>query len=85
MVDKIKGVDVLDTVVVDKVLLTGTQAETVVGRPYIKDVKVVMEVEEQTRDAKITIFKKKKRKGYQKKRGYRREITVLRIKDIIEE
>jgi large subunit ribosomal protein L21 len=39
-------------------------------------------VEEQTRDAKVIIFKKKRRKGYKRKNTFRRQVTALRIGDI---
>ena len=37
---------------------------------------------EQSRDKKIVIFKKKRRKGYQRKMGHRQDMTVLRIDSI---
>ena len=35
--------------------------------------------EQQTKDKKVLVFKKKKRKGYRRKNGFRRHITVLRV------
>ena len=35
--------------------------------------------EQQTRDKKVIVFKKKKRKGYRRKNGFRRHISVLRV------
>ena len=43
---------------------------------------VKCQVEEQTKDAKIIIFKKKRRKGYKRKTGFRREVTILRVLEI---
>ena len=65
------------------VLLIGTKDQTIVGRPLIPNAKVIATVEEQTRDKKLIVFKKKKRKGYKKKQGHRSYITVLRINDIV--
>ena len=39
-------------------------------------------VEEQARDAKVVVFKKKRRKGYKRWQGHRRQITVLRIAEV---
>ena len=60
-------------------LLVGTAKATVVGRPVVPDARVVCSVEEQTKDAKVVIFKKRRRKGYQRKKGFRRYVTVLEI------
>jgi large subunit ribosomal protein L21 len=38
---------------------------------------------EQTRDKKIIVFKKKRRKNYRRKNGHRQDITVLQITDIL--
>ncbi len=67
----------------DQVLLLGSPNETVVGRPHVTGAKVQARVEEQTLDAKIDIFKKKRRKNYRRWNGYRRQVTVLRITDVI--
>lgn len=64
-----------------QVLLVGSRTRTVVGRPSVA-AQVMTTVEEQTRSAKVIVFKKKRRKGYKKKMHYRREITLLRIGDI---
>jgi large subunit ribosomal protein L21 len=36
----------------------------------------------QTRGPKITIFKKKRRQNYRRKKGHRQDLTVLQITDI---
>lgn len=38
---------------------------------------------EQKRDKKIVVFKKKRRKGYKRKMGFRKEITILQIVDLL--
>ena len=37
---------------------------------------------EHSRDTKVTIVKKKRRKGYQRKRGHRQNLTLLQIQSI---
>jgi large subunit ribosomal protein L21 len=46
-------------------------------------VQVVADIEEQTKDPKIIVLKKKRRKGYRRKNGHRREVTVLRVRDVV--
>jgi large subunit ribosomal protein L21 len=65
------------------VLLLGSQEKTSVGLPYVNGGEVDVMVEENTRDKKAIIFnKKKRRKNYRRKNGFKREVTFLRILDI---
>lgn len=66
----------------EDVLLVGSSHLTLVGMPRVLGSKVVVMVEEITKDAKVIIFKKRRRKTYRRKTGFRREITMLRVLDI---
>lgn len=78
----IHGYDIGEMMELTDVLLVGTQNETLVGRPLVAGATVVLEVEEHTKDAKVVIFKKKRRKNYKRKTGFRRDCTILRVKEI---
>lgn len=65
------------------VLLLKTDQDTIIGTPKVKDAKVTAEVLEHWKDKKVIVFKKKRRKGYQKKQGHRQNYTQIKIKDII--
>jgi large subunit ribosomal protein L21 len=56
--------------------------EAKVGAPLVEGARVSAEVVEQTRGPKIIVFKKKRRKNYQRKKGHRQDLTVLRIREI---
>ena len=71
------------TIEFEDILLIGTKTQTIIGRPVVPRAKVIATVEEQTRDKKIIVFKKKKRKGYKRKHGHRSYITSMRILDIV--
>ena len=43
---------------------------------------VSAKVLEHSRDKKVTVIKKKRRKGYQRKRGHRQDLTLLKIQSI---
>lgn len=62
------------------VLLVGTVHETVIGRPLIPNAEVSFHVEEQTKDEKVIVFKK--RDNYRRRKGFRRDVTLLRCVDI---
>ena len=66
-----------------RVLLVGEAEATVIGSPLIEDACVTATVEEQGYAKKVIVFKKKRRKGYRRWRGYRARLTMLRIKDIL--
>jgi large subunit ribosomal protein L21 len=48
----------------------------------LKGAKVMAKIIEQARNEKVTIFKKKRRQNYRRKRGHRQEQTVIQITDI---
>jgi len=66
----------------DEVLMVGEGDKTKVGSPLVKGAKVTAEILGQDRGPKITVFKKKRRQNYRRKKGHRQDITVLRITDI---
>ncbi|KAG6393128.1 hypothetical protein SASPL_147361 [Salvia splendens] len=68
--------------VLNKVLMLGSQAQTIIGRPVLPEAAVHAVVEEHALDAKVIIFKKKRRKNYRRTKGHRQELTKLRITDI---
>jgi large subunit ribosomal protein L21 len=64
------------------ILLVGSSHLTLVGMPHVTGAEVDVMVEEITQDAKVIIFKKRRRKHSQRKNGYRRDLTLLRVLDI---
>jgi large subunit ribosomal protein L21 len=78
----LEGYDINQQIVFDAVLLVGSKQFTLVGRPFVKSAKVYATVEEQTETDKMVIFKKKRRKTYQKTMHFRHMITVLRVNKI---
>ncbi len=53
-----------------------------IGMPVVKNIKVEATVVEHGRYKKVIVFKKKRRKGYQKKNGHRQHFTLLHIEKI---
>jgi large subunit ribosomal protein L21 len=83
MMEKISELEVGDTFFFDNVLLVASDEYTSVGRPFVKTAKVLATVEEHSLTDKVIVFKKKRRKGYQKNQGHRQQITVVRIMKIL--
>lgn len=77
--EKISGLDINDTIRLNRVLLLGSKTETVIGRPYVQDASVTAAVEEQFLDGKVIVFKKRRRKNSRRTNGHRQPLTSLRI------
>ena len=80
-IGKIAG-DVGTIVQLGEVLLVGGE-QPVLGVPTVAGASVAAEVLQHKRGPKIISFKKRRRKNSRRKRGYRDEITVLRITEIL--
>jgi large subunit ribosomal protein L21 len=70
------------TVKFDKVLLLGAEKEVSVGNPLVAGAAVEATVLGHVKDAKVIVFKKKKRKGYRLKRGHRQAYSQVQITKI---
>tara|TARA_Y100001978_G_C23524477_1_gene351890 strand:+ start:185 stop:718 length:534 start_codon:yes stop_codon:yes gene_type:complete len=66
----------------DKVLLMDKGGDVTVGAPAISGLAVHATVERHIKGDKVLVFKKKRRKGYQKLNGFRPYLTEIRITDI---
>jgi large subunit ribosomal protein L21 len=80
-IGKIAG-DVGTIVQLGEVLLVGGESP-VLGMPTVAGASVAAEVLQHKRGPKVISFKKRRRKNSRRKRGYRDEITVLRITEIL--
>jgi large subunit ribosomal protein L21 len=70
------------SVTLDDVLLVGGEGEPRIGTPRLENATVVGTVVEQGRDAKIRVFKFKRRKHYRRTRGHRQAFTAVRIERV---
>ena len=80
-VGKIAG-DVGTIIQLGEVLVVGGDTP-VLGLPTVAGATVAAEVLDHKRGPKVIAFKKRRRKNSRRKRGYRDEITVLRITEIL--
>lgn len=67
----------------DRVLLLDNNGAISVGAPAISGAQVAAKVERHLKGDKVIIFKKKRRKGYRKKNGFRASLTEIRIESIV--
>jgi len=80
-IGKIAG-DVGTIVQLNEVLVVGGDTP-VLGAPLVAGATVAAEVLQHKRGPKVISFKKRRRKNSRRKRGYRDELTVLRVTEIL--
>jgi large subunit ribosomal protein L21 len=68
-----------ETITFDEVLASGDGDSLRVGAPLVDGAKVTAKVLGQIRDDKVTAFKFKRRKGFHKTKGHRRQVTRVEI------
>ena len=63
-------------------LVEDDKGNITLGKPLVKDISVSAKIIEHSREKKIIVFKKKRRKGYQKKNGHRQGFSMIEITGI---
>ena len=66
----------------DKVLLLDNNGTVTVGAPTVSGAQVSATILSHLKDKKVIVFKKKRRKGYQKQNGHRQYLTQVQIDGI---
>lgn len=64
------------------VMLIDNKGKISVGQPFVEGAKVTAKVLSHLKGDKVTVFKKKRRKGYQKSSGHRQQLTKIQIENI---
>jgi len=71
-----------DKITLEKVLLLKDKESITIGKPYIKDAKIELEVISHKRDKKILVYKMRPKKKTRRKMGHRQELTRVMVKSI---
>ena len=66
----------------NKVLLVDAEDKTTIGTPHIEDATISVKILKHLKGDKVQVFKKKRRKGYQKLNGHRQYFSQILIEDI---
>jgi large subunit ribosomal protein L21 len=72
-----------DTVAFGNVLLLTDGDKTTLDAKALSEITVAAEIVEQARGEKVIAFKKRRRQNSKRKRGFRAELTIVRITDIL--
>ena len=86
-VDKYYDIDRLnakekDKIIIDKILLIKDKDNISIGKPYIKNAKIELEVVSHKRDKKIIVYKMRPKKKTRRKMGHRQELTRVMVRSI---
>jgi len=65
-----------------KVLLLDEDGKVKVGKPFVEKACVKATILSHLKGDKVTVFKKKRRKGYQKENGHRQYFSQIQIENI---
>ena len=71
-----------DKITIEKVLLLKDKNSITIGKPYVKDAKIELEVVAHRRDKKILVYKMRPKKKTRRKMGHRQELTRVMVKSI---
>lgn len=66
----------------DKILVVSDLNTQQFGSPNIKNAKVTAKITSHGKEKKILVYKKKRRKGYQRKNGHQQRFTEVKIEKI---
>ena len=86
-VDKYYDIDRLnakekDKIIIDKILLIKDKDNISIGKPYVKNAKIELEVVSHKRDKKIIVYKMRPKKKTRRKMGHRQELTRVMVRSI---
>ena len=71
-----------DKITLEKVLVLKDKNSINIGKPYVKDAKIELEVVSHRRDRKILVYKMRPKKKTRRKMGHRQELTRVMVKSI---
>ena len=80
-VEKLDG-EANSSIQIDKVLMVVDGEKINVGKPYLQGVTVSAKKVADDKNEKLTIYKYKRRKDFDKKKGHRQKVSVLKIEKI---
>ena len=74
--------DIGKTIKFDTVKAIFDKDKNIFSQKELNKYKVSAKIVDHSRDKKITVIKKKRRKGYQRKNGHRQDLTMIEIQSI---
>jgi large subunit ribosomal protein L21 len=66
----------------EKVMLIDNEGQLRIGAPVVEGASIAAKIISHVKGDKVLVFKKKRRKGYQKLNGHRQSFTKILVEDI---
>ena len=77
------GQDKGKTLSLKEVLACNVDNKDYIGKPYLNNVEVKIEILENKKDKKVLVFKKRRRHNSRRLNGHRQSLSVVKINDIL--
>ena len=71
-----------DKITIDKILLIKDKDNVSIGKPYLENARIELQVVSHKRDKKIIVYKMRPKKKTRRKMGHRQELTRVMVKSI---
>mgnify|MGYP001193737766 FL=1 len=68
---------------IKEVLACNLNNKDIIGKPYLDNVEVKIEILENKKDKKVLVFKKRRRHNSRRLNGHRQSLSVVKISDIL--
>ena len=66
----------------NEIMMVGKEGSILVGAPHVAGASVKIQVVDHDKDAKVIIFKKRRRKNYRRKNGHRQPNSLVKVVSI---
>ena len=80
--DRIKAKE-KEKITLENILLVSDNDSISIGKPFVKDARIELEVISHKRDKKIIVYKMRPKKKTRRKMGHRQELTRVMVKSIM--
>ena len=74
-----KDLKIGSTLNFDQVIFFDDGKKKHVGSPYLKSTNFQVKIDSHSKESKVVVFKKKRRKGYHKKNGHKQPFTLIHV------
>ena len=68
---------------IENVLFFDNGKKKEIGKPFIKSLSFEGEIVSHGEENKIIVYKKKRRKGYEKKRGHKQKFSMIKVEKLV--
>lgn len=80
--NRFAGAEEGSDVEISEVLMVGEGEDALIGSPFVDGATVTLKILENKAAPKVTVFKKRRRQGYKRRKGHRQKLSVVRVESI---